>query len=206
MTAGRRFAPLAVVVATVITGSMLPAGAASLKGRLLTLSDMPTGWTVTESSGASAAASIPCLSGFHEPTKHGTRRTVSYVNGSTTEFEEGLATGPGELARWRKLHHNLSACHHVTVTDQGKSLGLTIAPMSFPSVSRTSSAYSMTTSVTGINVGFDLVLFRTEKDEGFVIYGTLGNPDASTVVAFAKEATAKAEGKAVSPPSTTSPS
>lgn len=51
--------------------------------------------------------------------------------------------------------------------------------------------------MTGVDVGFDVVLFRVGKLEGFVGYGTLGSPTVATVEQLARAAVAKAEGKPV---------
>lgn len=185
------------VAAIVLIATPLSAGASGskLNTKLLTVSELPAGWSATY-SGSSAPG--PCgLSVFRASTKAGKRATASFADGSSTALEEGLATGSGELKRWRTLSHNLSTCHQTSLTEQGKMAKLTIGAMSFPKVSRTSRAFALTLTVTGINLGFDVVLFRAAKLEGFVGYGTVGSPDVTTVEAFVKAAVDKAEGKPV---------
>ncbi len=201
-----RLVAMATVVVAVGWMTLAQAGAASsLKSRMLALSELPTGWTVTH-GGAGGVASNSCLSAFHKASRHGKRATVSYANGTTTFLEEGLATGPGELGRLHVLNRALKRCHGVTLAGHGKKLHLSISRMSFPKVSRTSVAVSMRTKVTKVTIGFDIVTFRADKYEGFLGYGGLGNPDVTTVVTFVKEAVAKAKGKTTtSPPATKTP-
>lgn len=129
-------------VATLSTGVAAASRPIALKARLLSVSDLPAGWAATYSEGSSRG---PCgLSVFRTKTKHGHRATVTFADGSTTQLEEGLATGRGELERWKSLGHNLSTCHQTSFSDNGKTAKLTIGAMSFPKVSRTSKAFAMT--------------------------------------------------------------
>jgi len=127
---------------------------------------------------------------------------VTFKNNRTTLLNEQLATGKGEVARLHLLDRALRTCHGATLTDKGKKIHLSIGQMSFPKISRTSAAFSLTASVTGFELGFDVVSFRAGRYVGAIFYGGLGSPNVTMVVAFAREAVAKAEGKHVSLPST----
>jgi hypothetical protein len=200
----RRFA---LGLLTTLTAVLLvvPAGAASVKSRLLTVTNLPTGWSRTyQPQSGGGLSTSPCFSALKTPVKHGKKASVTFKNGQTTQLDELLATGKGEEARLHLLNRTLRACHGATLTAHGKTIHLSIGQMSFPKVARTSNAFSLTASVTGFKVGFDVVTFRTSRYVGAIFYGGLGSPNVTTAVAFAKEAVAKAEGKHVSPPSTSS--
>lgn len=172
------------------------AGAArpTVRSRLLTVADLPTGWTITHTSGGSALRN-PCLSTFRKPLRHTQRASVSFVDGTTTFLGEDLATGRGELARLHTLNRALNRCHGATVSEHGKTLHLSVDKMSFPKVSRTSLAVTMRAHMTGFSVGFDVVTFRAGGYEGLLAYGTIGSPSATTALGFVKNAIAKALGK-----------
>lgn len=74
--------------------------------------------------------------------------------------------------------------------------------MSFPTIGQQSAAYALNFTAEGIKIGAVLFVFTTGAFLGALIYEDLGSPDTATVQAFATEAVNKAEGKAVTPPTT----
>jgi hypothetical protein len=60
--------------------------------------------------------------------------------------------------------------------------------MSFPKVGDQSSAYAVTLPIEGINVGFDIILFRVGSYVAAITYADIGSPDVSTVQRFTIEA------------------
>lgn len=117
-------------------------------------------------------------------------------------LSEALATGAHSVGLLHLLNRALRTCHRISIRTTGRTLHLTVAQMYFPSVTRTSAAFSLTTSVTGIEVGFDLVSFRASQYVGYLMYGGIGAPSATTCLGFTKEAVEKAEGKRVTLPPT----
>jgi hypothetical protein len=199
---------IGVVTAVALFAGFLataPASAAPLKSRLLSVTDLPTGWTVTYHTGHSKGGGVSssrCLSGFPKGPTHFKKARISFTQRQTTVLGENIATGHGVLALLHLFNRQVRACHGVTLKNTGKTLHMTIAPMSFPKISPTSNAYALSASEFGFSFGFDVVSFRAGNCVGYLLYGGLGSPDVTTFLAFAKEAVAKAEGKHVSPPST----
>lgn len=192
-----------LTVAIALWLAATPVGAASLKSRLLSVTDLPTGWSQTHTSGSGGGVtSSHCFSPLKNPVKHGKTAKVAFKSTTTTILLESLATGKGEVARLRLLNRYLRGCHGLTLTSHGKTVHFSVGRMSFPKVSRTSNTFSMMASVTGFQLGFDVVTFRAGRLVGAIMFGGLGTPSISTVVSFAREAVAKAEGKHVSPPAT----
>lgn len=178
---------------------------ATVKAHLLSLSDLPAGWSVNNtgtSTTTSGLASSQCLAGLAKPPKGEVEATASFEHGNFPVLEELLASGPGADAAYTTVANALAACKSVTLSAQGKTLKGTIGQMSFPSVGTESVAYSLGFTITTVNVGFDLVLFKAGGYDGLVGYADLGTPNITTAEAFAKEAVAKAEGQSVTPPST----
>ncbi len=195
---------MALVVASlaVVLLTSPAASAATPKSRLLSLSDLPTGWSVTRRpSTGGGVLTTSCLSALRKPPKHGKKASATFT-GDTTSLSETLATGPGTVARIQLLNRTLRTCRGGTLTDDGKTVHLDIDRMSIPKVARTSVAFSLTAEETGITVWSDLVTFRVDGYVGVLFYGGIGTPDATAFLAFAKEAVAKADGKHVAPPST----
>jgi hypothetical protein len=190
VTAGSRFVTLSVLVAVAVASMTIPADAASPKARPLSLRDMPHGWAVTQL--ARTAKNQGCLSHFDRPTRHGVVRSVFYKRGKSAELDEVLATGPGEFNRWRKLRHQLSTCHTLTVVNRMENgpsrVALVASPVTFPAVSATSDAYHATMGLTGTGVGFVLAMFRAGTAEGYIIYGSVGPPDTKRATSFVKKA------------------
>jgi hypothetical protein len=186
-----------IVAMALVVFAATPAPAitkAQLKAKALSLSNLPTGWSVDNSSNNSSGPTSGCLAGLKR-IGHGTKVTVSFENGQLPVLEELLANGRGELAAYNQLNHILAGCKHFTSTSNGQSVTYTVGAMSFPSVGSHSSAYSVAFSVQGVNAGFDIVLFQFGSIVGAIAYGDIGQPDPASVQAYVTEAVNKLEGK-----------
>ena len=142
-----------------LTGTLclmaLPAAATTkteLRSKLLSLSNLPTGWTVdNSSSGGGGAVSGGCLAGVKHAPKSETKVSVAFENGQLPDLQEELVTGHGASTAYNRLNHVLAGCKHFTVSSDGQTLALTVGAMSFPPVGSESSAYGVTMTVKGIN-------------------------------------------------------
>jgi hypothetical protein len=67
--------------------------------------------------------------------------------------------------------------------------------MSFPMLGSQTNAYAATLHVQGIKVRIDYVFFRVGPVAGIISYEDLGQPDPSSVNAYAMEAVNKIEGR-----------
>ena len=192
---------LAVACALTITAPASGLTKAQLHSKLISLSNLPTGWSVDNSSSSSSVSS-GCLASLKKPPGKGTKVTVSYANGQLPQLDELLASGPREVAAYNELNHVLARCKHFTASNDGQTETFTVGAMSFPQLGDQSAAYQITFSVQGVNAGFDVLLFRTGSIEGVVVYGDIGSPDSSQFQAFATEAINKVEGKPFAVPTT----
>ena len=120
----------------------LPAGAADnskseLSAKALSLSNLPTGWSVNTT--ASQSADQGCLAdlrAFHKQT----HISVAYENGQLPELNEILSTGPAAARAYKALNAALARCRGYSETSDGTKATVTVGALSFPSVGNQSSA------------------------------------------------------------------
>ena len=175
------------------------ASGASVKAQLMTktlsLSDLPTGWSVDDSSRNSGATTVSCLSGLKSSFTHGVKVTVAFRSGTTIPtMQETIETGPGVAARYRAFVRILSGCKSISFTSNGQNFTGTVGAMSFPRLGNQSSASSIVLMDQGIRAGMDIILFRVADDIGEVFYEDLGTPNANQVQSLATMAVAKIQG------------
>jgi pimeloyl-ACP methyl ester carboxylesterase len=166
---------------------------ATVQDRLLSAADLPTGWAAAPVSQQSVQTSAPCLPSLSSKRTGWAYADAGFVEGtSIPNVGEVLASGPGVGNEWRALARALASCRSATLTIGGKKAKATVRPLAFPRVATTSSAYAWSLTVSGIPIGFDLVLFETRSYAGYVSYSDVGEPPTSIVTAFATAAVDKA--------------
>ena len=188
---------LSMITAGLVFLIASPVGAttkAQVESRVLSISNMPTGWSVDDST-SSSSGSIPCLKSIKSRTKHQEKATVAYKDGSLPAVQEIIAAGEGVSASYMKLNHALANCKTFTYSSGGQKVTGNVGPLLFPTVGSHSNAYAITLSVQGANAGVDAVLFKTGSYVGAVLYESIGTPDLSQAEAFVNEAVSKVEGK-----------
>jgi hypothetical protein len=167
-----------------------------LKAEALSISDMPTGWSVDNSSGSSGSGP-DCLKPLQHPAASLERASASFQNGDLPNMDESLAyyaTGEARNAYLRYVA-TLAACRQVTFKVSGHTLSGSMGEMSFPSVGDESRAYqiNMSTSVSGVDfsVGIDVVVVRKGNVAMDLVLVDLGTPDTALLQQFSAKAVAK---------------
>ena len=168
-----------------------------LKSEALSISNFPTGWSVDNSANTGNQG---CVSALRDPGSHVTKVDVKFSDGNAPDLEEVLMSGSGASRRFAKVSHALSKCKSYTASSGGQTATVHVGAMSFPPVGQSSSAYSFTLTVQGINLGADLVLFRFGQTYGAVEYEDIGSPDITQAQAYVTEAVNKVEGKPTKTP------
>jgi pimeloyl-ACP methyl ester carboxylesterase len=189
-------AVLAVLTAPVLLTSGCGGNsvAAALQSRLLSVTDLPAGWSAAPTNPQAVRASAPCLSSLGAHPKGWTYQAAAFVQGTAIpSLGEVLATGPQAQRAWQSLGRALARCRTATITIAGKKASVTIRPLPFPHAASSSSAYAWALTIAGIRIGADLVLFRAGRYEGYLTYSDLGQPAVTTMKAFVDAAVAKAE-------------
>jgi hypothetical protein len=200
---------LAIGAALTVVPTLPSAGAnGPVKARLLTVTELPAGWSVLKASAQSAGlTNNKCLGGLIKTAKHLSTASAAFEDHSLAPIlAELLATGHGAVAKYEVAKKDLAACRSLSMKAEGVKLSGRLTPLTFPTVGTASVAYSAALTYSQLPVGLDLVLFRSGTYLGFVAYATLGTPSVATVQAFANEAVSKAEGNPVSPPVVTTTS
>jgi hypothetical protein len=188
---------LSSIFATGVVGAAVSKG--PLKSEALSISNFPAGWSVNNTADTGDQG---CVSALRNPGNHVTKVTVRFSDGNAPDLEEVLMSGSGASKTYAKLSKTLSRCKSYTATNSGQTATVHVGAMSFPQVGQASSAYSMTLTVQGVNLGADLILFRSGRTFGAVEYEDLGTPDINQAQAYVAEAVNKVEGKPTTTPTT----
>jgi len=197
-----RVVALVVLLATAVltSGCGGPSEVSVLQGRLVSVADLPAGWSAAPTNPQSGQTNAPCLPSLPANPTGGTYATASFVEGTASPtLSEVLATGPQAQRRWQSLDRALARCRTATITIAGTKVKATVRALSFPRVASTSSAYTWAFTIAGIRIGLDLVLFTAGTYAGYLTYGDLGPPTVATVQAFVNAAVAKAEKGSTAP-------
>lgn len=175
-------------------GSLSPTS--SLQEHLLTAADLPAGWSaVATNPSTTGLTDTACLSGLPAHPKGVKYAMASFVDGvAIPSLGEVLASGPQVGRTWRSLAAALAHCRTATLRIAGKKVQSTVRPLPFPRIGNSSSVYAWGFKLSGLRIGFDLVLFHVGRDAGYLVYADLGAPSPRTVQAFAQAAATKAEG------------
>ncbi|MGH8989701.1 MAG: alpha/beta fold hydrolase [Acidimicrobiales bacterium] len=190
--------PLAISTATATA-----APAPKLKGRLLTVADLPAGWH-TSRTGATRLdlARTPCLRGLGSRSTGSQRTTASFAQGSGIP---ALAEAMGSGVTSAQLHNALDAlakCRTLTLTIDRKKVKATISKTELDLHRANARAFSLVLTATQVPFGADVVVFRTNKVVGELFYLAVGTPTRESARSLAALAISKAQGHRISPPAT----
>jgi hypothetical protein len=185
---------IGVAVAIALSMGMMTSASASapkLSSELLSVGQMPTGWSVDNSSGGSG---IGCLANILEPKgiKQTSHANVDFDdNGNTPLVEEKLSTYSNAKTAYKKVVATLNDCKHVSGTSGGTKGTGTVGQMSFPHYGNASAAFSVSLVTQGTTYGVDLLIVR----KGNIIMGIqeadLPPVDVSQFQGFVVKALAK---------------
>jgi hypothetical protein len=160
-----------VAAAVALSMGMMSSASAStpkLSSELLSVGQMPTGWSVDNSS--SSGSGVGCLANILEPKGI---KQISHAgvalddNGNTPLVTEKLSTYSNATTAYKKIVATLSACKRVSGTSGGAKTTGTVGQMSFPHYGNASAAFSLSLVIQGTTVGDDLLIVR----KGNVVMG-----------------------------------
>jgi hypothetical protein len=191
---------LTVGLLSCLTAPVGAATVAQLKAETLSLSNMPSGWSVATLAPGTETDPTGCLRGLRADGLHAkgiVSAVVIYHYQKVASFEETLESGPGALPSYGRYLEILETCKQVSATtSRGIHVSGSVKALSFPTVGSSSSAFTVTWSAQGISVGTDIVLFRAGQLDGRILYGD-SSPQTGPVLALTTAAVDKAEGKPV---------
>jgi hypothetical protein len=134
--------------------------ASKLTSELLTIGQMPAGWT----SSSTTDDGLGCLHDLLEPS--GVKQTHSsqaYFLGTVDElprFDEKIATYANAKTAYKKIIAKINSCHTTDGLDNGVMVTGTVAPMSFAHFGNASSTYAMTDSDVRGTLHYDYTIVR----------------------------------------------
>jgi hypothetical protein len=137
---------------------------AKLTKELLTLAQMPAGWSTGNAAGDDG---IGCIKGLLEPK--GVTQTHSaqaYYLGTVNElprFDEKIATYSNVKSAYTKIIATIDACHSLAGPFNGVEVTGSVEPISFTHYGTASSAFAMTLSDVRGTLHYDYLIVRKKN-------------------------------------------
>jgi hypothetical protein len=170
----------AVVIAALLLAGCGGQRTAGLRGHLLSMTDLPAGWSVVPTRMITSAPKVtdtPCLAWLPTKPKGWTYQTTAFVDGKAIpNVGEVLASGAQVVRTWTRFDRALGRCRTATLQLGRARVKATVRRLALPQAGRGSSAYAWAFSSAGIRFGFDLVLFEAGSYRGYLSYADLGSP------------------------------
>jgi hypothetical protein len=180
-----------------------PATSRQLATQLLTLADLPAGWSITNNpSASSAGAGAGSINGCTVPNFHSAeagRAEASFQGGAAgiPSAAETLASFAGNAAttNYQTAKSSLDACKTFSIPSGGKTYQGTVAPLSLgQSFGSASSAWQLGVDADGFTFGIDAVFVQKGREDMSITYFGLGAPDLSTLRSLVAKAVANMPG------------
>jgi hypothetical protein len=171
-------------------------GAPDLKAQLLTVAELPAGWSIDNSNSGGDNTSTPsCLQWLDSELHANAKADASFVKGSDFPWlNQGIAYVGDDATASAKLSTIaaiLNGCTDLSYTSDGHKVTGSMGVMSFPNFGDQSQAWDMTLTAEGTTVGFDLVLMQKGAELEQLFYGDLDPPDLYELQTLAKSAADK---------------
>jgi hypothetical protein len=168
--------------------------AADVRGQLLTVADLPTGWKVDNSDDGDDNSDEPsCMKDLDSLPDPRPEADVSFVQGDGVPMLMENVGYAGDAAEryMSRVAEALNGCTDVSFDADGDTMRGTIGAMSFPKLGDDARAWSMAFTIQGIPFVFDLVFARKGDELLMIGYADLGSPDVSELESFTRKALAK---------------
>lgn len=171
---------------------------ARLKSQLLTVEDLPTGWSVDSSGSANGAGTPACLRHLKDTMETHEHADVDFVKGSQfPALNQGLGRFAGSSAAVSTFTQGagqLDKCTDISFTSDGVKVAGTIGAMSLPSFGERSRAWQANLSAQGITFVFYILMVQKGAEVQVLVYGDVGTPDVEEFSTLAKTAVDKMQG------------
>jgi hypothetical protein len=175
-----------------ITTTATPAGAPTsappnVTAQLLTLADLPAGWSVDNSSGSSTSSLKGCNTNSLDLKQQEIARSdASFKNGTSLpaikEIIAAFSTSARASSAYGESTQAVNACKTFAITDDGHTFNGNVGQMSLgTSYGDKTTAYQFTVDVQGFSLGIDIVAVLKGSEVMAFEYADLGTPDLQTV-------------------------
>jgi hypothetical protein len=167
----------------------------NLKPQLLTVSDLPTGWAVDNSSDSGGGTAPPCVKNLKSKLDTTDHAEADFVKGTDVPvFNQQLGdygTSAEALARYRTSTRILDGCRDFSFTSDGHKFTGSIGQLSFSKLGQNSDAWQIVLSAEGLTLGLDVVLVQKGTELALFLYGDFGTPDMSEFTQLVNKALAR---------------
>jgi predicted small secreted protein len=171
-----------------------------LRAALLTINDMPTGFTLDATNKKDSNSNFQgCeqLAGLEQRSDTENGIDVSFTKGGFGPFVSeslGQKTEQGAKDALDKFANAFSACKTVrSIGSDGKAIELKLSPLSFPKLGDDTFALRMSGDAEGITVGFDVVVIRRSGVMILILNAGIGSPDSAITETVARKALEKVD-------------
>jgi hypothetical protein len=188
----------------------VPAGAApaspDVKPWLLTLSNMPAGWTTEPSFSSPSSSSFgnDCTnllqSTLVQKTQSlhpGSYGEVHFTDGITPQMAEIVASWPTQQSArnaWAAINTVLAHCHQFSATSEGQAVSFSVGPVNLGHEGNLSQSYQVAGTVIGLSIDGDVMIAAKGRGLMLFVYGGLGSTNVPQAVSIIKTAIAKIGG------------
>ncbi|MEO6885984.1 MAG: hypothetical protein ABI232_06825 [Jatrophihabitantaceae bacterium] len=183
------------------TAAPSSSAAPNVKSLLLTVTDLPAGWSEDTSSDTDNTPPPSCLAALTQGgsgnSNDDASRDASFTNGpeGLPLLEETLipaVSSDTASAAFNVLKGALNGCRNLSFIESGQKITGTIAPITtIASLGDASAAWAMTFKIQGLTLAMDVVAVQKGSFIVMLLYGNLGSADPTTVTDLAKRAVAK---------------
>jgi len=178
---------LALASTSMVTASASPA----LSTHTITLSSMPSGWSLENNSDNG----VGCLYNLLEPPgiKQTSVAEVYFVHAGELPFvDEKIATYSNAKKAFKKIARTIAACHNPSGPFKGYQTTGTVTPFSYAKVASQSVAYQMVFKTsTNLTIYYDYLIARKDKVIVAVLEGSYPSVSSSQFASFVALALAK---------------
>jgi hypothetical protein len=168
----------------------------NIKAQLLTVSDLPAGWAVDNSSNSDdSGPEPPCLKNLKSGQKAIDKGEADFVQGTDFPVLQQQLGYFGSTATTVRNYAVtvavLNRCRDFSFSSGGQKFTGTIGQLSFPKLGERSAAWRLVLSASGLRFGIDLAIMQKGPELNLMLYGDLGTPDTATFASIARTAVAK---------------
>jgi hypothetical protein len=160
---------------------------------LLSIGQMPTGWSLDNSSGGKVALGCYTDNAVPKGVKQTAAATANFQGkGGFPAVGERLATFTNATTSYNETVANLVDCKHFSGTSGGEKVtGGTVEQMSFPHYGNASDAFVVIFTISGMRFYQDLLYVRKGSIVMAFFEGNLRSVNVSQFQGFVKKAVAK---------------
>jgi hypothetical protein len=170
-----------------------PSGVPNVSALLLSLNDMPSGWSEQPTSGGSTATGCASIKDLVSNNSLATAdSSFAAASGAPAWFERLTAVPAAKAASTLSAAlSTLNKCSTLHIIANGQTVNLKVGPMSFAKVGSQSEAWDLTGTIQGVSVRYLAVVARFGSVIGEFLYATVASTDLTQFPALMDEAATK---------------